>query len=92
MKKKDYFFNGELAQASRQLLTAMKKVFVKSFRLYDVLDWLNGLLSKDKQDYVADVCVWNVDLLDNEIKALARGIDPRLIKPDNIVKYSPQGS
>ena len=42
----DYLFNGELAQASRQLLTAMKKVFVRVFRVYDVLDWLESKVSK----------------------------------------------
>ena len=33
--------------------------------------------------------VWDVMLTDGEMKALAEGLDPRLIQPDHLVEYWP---
>ena len=38
---------------------------------------------------IADVCVWNVALADEEVAALAKGISPRRIRPQSLVFYAP---
>jgi len=44
-------------------------------------DWYNG--------YMAHVCLWNVALTDGEVDALAAGVHPQRIRPDDIVFYWP---
>lgn len=47
----------------------------------------NGGLPVDGK--VAEVAIWNVDLTDAEISALAKGCSPRFIRPQNRLGYHP---
>lgn len=38
---------------------------------------------------LAEAAIWNTDLTDDEITALAKGYRPSLIRPDNLVLYVP---
>jgi len=38
---------------------------------------------------IGHVAVWDVALTDNEVESLAAGINPRQIRPDNLVFYDP---
>ena len=38
---------------------------------------------------IAHAAIWNIDLTDSEVAALAAGADPRTIRPQNLVSYWP---
>ena len=39
--------------------------------------------------YLADVAIWNIDLSDTDVAALAKGVSPLHIRPDYLVAYWP---
>lgn len=51
--------------------------------------WAGGVRSTFMAGLVAECGIWNVALDDAEIEALAEGIRPSLVRPQNLVFYAP---